>query len=174
MSEILANRHQLRALSNPTRLSLYSSLRADGPASARELASRLGVDEVGLYYHLRLLLKLGLLTSVPRPTATKPEAVFSALGPLKADLDLSDPLNLAAVIRNVDSLMRSATKEYREAVEGGHFDQSMVGRAAVRLTPTKREELRVRLRELMAWLGDGNSDTGERVSFTFVASLVTQ
>jgi predicted ArsR family transcriptional regulator len=168
-AEIKIKREQLHVLTNSTRLAIHTSLRTDGPSTAKELAKRLGCDEMSLYYHLRLMVKHGLLLTDSRPTATKPETVFEAPGPLVVDLDLTDQLNLKEVGRNVDSLMREASKEYRAAAQqfgNALFDQASVRRMAVRVSDAKREEFRRRLAELCTWLGAETDDSGERYSFT--------
>lgn len=166
-------RDQLRVLSNPARLAIHTSLRTDGPATAKELALRLGRDEMSLYYHLRLMSQYGLLQADTRPTATKPESVYSAPGPLRVELDLDDPKNLDEVGRNVDSLMKAASKEYKAAaVQLGNavFDQGQIARMAVRLSDEKAKELRRRLREVSDWLSASGSDVGQRYSFTYVVA----
>lgn len=168
--EIRVDKDQLRILSNPTRLELISSLRTDGPATAKQLASRLNRDEMSLYYHLRLLNSKGLLITATRPTATKPETVYATCR-LVVDLNLDDAENLDEVKRNVDAILRAASKEYRAAADAlrGKLDGSaLVGRSAVRISAEKREELRTRLMELSRWMNDGNGEEGERLSLTFV------
>lgn len=59
----ITDRAQLAALAAPLRQELLDSLRAaGGAASVRELAAQLGRPADGLYYHLRVLGELGLVT----------------------------------------------------------------------------------------------------------------
>jgi len=167
---IRIGREQLRALSNATRLDLYTSLRTDGPGTARELATRLGADEMKLYYHLRRMRALGLISAKMRPSATKPEAVFSVLGHLIVDdLDLRDETNLKEVCRNVESVLKAAAREYRAAavaLRNELHDQTEIRRLAGRLTPEKQLELRRRLTDLTQWLDENNHAEGGRYTLT--------
>jgi DNA-binding transcriptional ArsR family regulator len=167
---------QLRALSNPTRLEIHTSLRLDGPATAKDLAGRMGVDELGLYYHLRLLNSKGILVAKSRPGATKPETIYAVESRfLVEDLDFNNQKNLLEQCRNVDSLLRAASKEYRSSAQvlrNEFHDRSFVGRLAVRLNRTNEKELRRRLRELSAWLDENASPKGDKYSVSlFVVPL---
>jgi DNA-binding transcriptional ArsR family regulator len=55
----------MRALAHPLRLRLLGLLRADGPAMATTLASRLGVSVPLVSYHLRQLAEVGLVAEEP-------------------------------------------------------------------------------------------------------------
>jgi DNA-binding transcriptional ArsR family regulator len=52
---------QLRALAHPLRLELLRLLRAEGPATASELARRVGESSGSTSYHLRALHRAGML-----------------------------------------------------------------------------------------------------------------
>src|SRR3954466_7944947 len=52
---------QLRALAHPLRLQLLDVLGAEGPATASQLARRLGESSGATSYHLRVLAKHGLV-----------------------------------------------------------------------------------------------------------------
>lgn len=167
------DRDQVRALTNPIRFEIYTSLRTDGPATARELARRIDGSEMSLYYHLRLLAKNGLLHTESRPTATKPETVFSVGGSLVVELDLSDERNLMELQRNMSLLLRSAAKESCSAaasLRNSFHDRSMIARQAVRLSPETALELKEKLLELTAWVRERSDEAGERYSVTFAAT----
>lgn len=56
---------QLKALGHPLRLRVLEVLgETDDPLSNRELAQRLGVDPGHLHFHVRMLLRAGLITPV--------------------------------------------------------------------------------------------------------------
>lgn len=56
---------QLKALGHPLRLRVLEALgEADVPMSNRELAQKLGVDPGHLHFHVRMLLKCGLIEQV--------------------------------------------------------------------------------------------------------------
>ena len=52
---------QLRALSHPVRLRMLGLLRAEGPATATGLATRLGLNSGATSYHLRQLATHGFV-----------------------------------------------------------------------------------------------------------------
>jgi predicted ArsR family transcriptional regulator len=170
---IKIDRDQIRALSNPRRLEIHTSLRTDGPATAKELAARLGVDEMGLYYHLRLLAAKNLITTESREASTKPETLYSVSARfLVADFDLTQDANLNELCRNVDSLARASSKEFRLAaaeMQNDLHDHSMIGRLAVRMSDKKFKKLTKRLRELREWLDDPEDSEGSRYSVSFFA-----
>ena len=53
--------HILRAMAHPLRLRLIGALRKDGPATASELARRLGESSGSTSYHLRQLARFGFV-----------------------------------------------------------------------------------------------------------------
>jgi DNA-binding transcriptional ArsR family regulator len=57
---------QLRALAHPLRLQLLHLLHAEGPATATQLAHRLGESTGSTSYHLRALHRAGMLEEEPR------------------------------------------------------------------------------------------------------------
>jgi len=55
----------LKALAHPLRVRLLATLREVGPATATELARRLGTDTGSTSYHLRVLARHGFVTDAP-------------------------------------------------------------------------------------------------------------
>ncbi|MEU6125347.1 helix-turn-helix domain-containing protein [Streptomyces sp. NPDC047123] len=55
----------LRGLAHPLRIRLLSSLRLDGPATASQLAARLGESSGATSYHLRQLAEYGFVEDEP-------------------------------------------------------------------------------------------------------------
>jgi DNA-binding transcriptional ArsR family regulator len=55
----------LRAMAHPLRLRLIGTLEKDGPATASELARRLGESSGATSYHLRILAKYGFVEDDP-------------------------------------------------------------------------------------------------------------
>jgi DNA-binding transcriptional ArsR family regulator len=89
---------QLKALGHPLRLRVLEALgEAEAPMSNRELAQKLGVDPGHLHFHVRMLLKCGLIEQVatgkgrekPYRAAAKtlkvaPELVYAGASDLQA------------------------------------------------------------------------------------------
>ncbi|HEX6470920.1 MAG TPA: winged helix-turn-helix domain-containing protein [Streptosporangiaceae bacterium] len=60
---------RLRGLAHPLRVRLLGLLRKDGPATATELARRLGESSGATSYHLRRLAAYGFIEDDPRPAS---------------------------------------------------------------------------------------------------------
>ena len=56
----------LRCLSSPTRIDIIGAMRALGPLSIRELATYLSRSPDGLYYHVRHMVRAGLVVQAGR------------------------------------------------------------------------------------------------------------
>lgn len=72
---------QIRALVSPIRQEIVDALEAAGPCSIAELATQLGRPADGLYFHIRRLLKVGLLAEgVERRGVRRPAATYDVAG----------------------------------------------------------------------------------------------
>ena len=71
---------QLRALAHPLRSRLLGTLRLDGPATATELAARLGTNSGATSYHLRQLAEVGLVEDAPERSTGRDRAWRSSHG----------------------------------------------------------------------------------------------
>jgi DNA-binding transcriptional ArsR family regulator len=60
--ELQLDPRTLRGLAHPLRVRLLGSLRTDGPATATQLAERLGLSSAATSYHLRQLAQYGFIT----------------------------------------------------------------------------------------------------------------
>lgn len=68
---------QLAALVSPVRQNIMDRMEAAGPCTVLELSEHLGVAQDALYYHMRKLVKVGLLTRVDkRRGAGRDSAVY--------------------------------------------------------------------------------------------------
>ena len=169
---------QLQALSNPRRIEIHTSLRTDGPATARELASRLKVEELSLYYHLRLLTAKKLITAKSRAGTTKPETIYSVDARyLVKGIDLREKSNRDARCKNIDSLLRACSRENRIATEELRDEvdeRSLIGRTPVRLSPAKFRQLRNRLKDLTKWIVENHDPSGEKYSVSVFALPIAE
>lgn len=96
---------QLAAMASPARMAILQRLDAEGPASIRELAERLGRPATALYHHLAQLQKHGLVRITGhRDTGRRPEAVYAAAS---AQLSSRDAVRTPSGRR---SLVRVATR----------------------------------------------------------------
>lgn len=69
----------LRVVANQVRLAIYEALTADGPATATQLADRLGGRVASLSYHLRTLARYGFVQESPELATDGRERVWRAV-----------------------------------------------------------------------------------------------
>ncbi|MCI0415006.1 helix-turn-helix domain-containing protein [bacterium] len=114
-------------VSEPRRLKLLVSLlrqeildivRARGNCSAREIALDLGVPHDSIYYHLRKLVKAGLLIQRGKRAAIRRhETCYSIPGDeLQIEYDLSSPQSVRILVKVIASLLRATRKDFMSGV----------------------------------------------------------
>lgn len=110
----------LKALAHPVRLRMLGMLRVDGPATATQLAVRLGLNSGATSYHLRQLAQYGFIAEVPH--ASRRDRWWRASHELTSvpasetegeALDLDLAFNQAVLSLQV-SQMQQALEEYAE------------------------------------------------------------
>jgi len=75
--ERIRTAEQFRALSAPATFEVFEALHGGGPATAAELGPRLGRKANSLHYHVKKLLRLGLVVQVDaRRSGARTEAVY--------------------------------------------------------------------------------------------------
>ena len=75
---LVLNRRQTGALISPARLEIMEALDALAPASARDLAARLGRPPGAVYHHVRRLEQAGLIAEVDtRRGPRRPETLYA-------------------------------------------------------------------------------------------------
>src|SRR5688572_11033854 len=118
----MANRitkvREIRLLASGLRQEIVDTIDAlGGEASMKELAERLGRHEDGLYYHLRLLAKGGLLDELRGKNTRRYRIRRQGRGPLALEYRPREAGNVAAVSRIVDSILRLANRDFRRAIK---------------------------------------------------------
>lgn len=171
------NSQQLTCLASPTRNQVFMSLRKLGRASARELAEDLGRDPELLHYHLKSLLKAGLIReSGRRPTARKPEAVYESTATRYRLPDLDKQPELASITRKaVAAGMRESLRKYLSAAERAEGEPELrsfmhIIRAGVRLSPEDAQEFMRLIESASEFAKDHERKDGVRLQW---ASLVS-
>lgn len=114
----ISDRHQLRALASPVRQELVDLLARTGPTSAAELGALIGRPADGLYYHLRELQRVGLISPAgSRKRGRRREAIFrSAYREPSLVHDPSPQGNSPAVTTIIGSMLRLGARDFRKAV----------------------------------------------------------
>lgn len=106
----------LRALASPVRQELIDLLVRAGPASAAELGRLIQRPADGLYYHLRALQRVGLVTSAGiRASAGRREELFRAVHRQPTlRHDPSPGGNSPGVIGIVSSMLRLGIRDFKK------------------------------------------------------------
>lgn len=147
----------LKALAHPLRLRLVGLLRAGGPATATELARRLGDTTSGTTsWHLRRLAEAGLVVEVPgdsgrerrwgaahRTTTWDPNALLAQPGGAAA---------LADWLQELVSAWASRTLEFvdnLEQIDRAWVDAAVFDDGLLQLTPAMLHKLRSELDQVV-------------------------
>lgn len=147
---------QLKALSHPVRLRILGLLRTLGPATASQIARRLGVNSGATSYHLRQLAEHGFIEEAP-DLGTRRERWWRAVSQVTSVPEPSEP----------DDEGRDATDAFHQMVvahtaqrmqaaaerRGGEPDAwravTSVSDAAVAVTPEQATAIQERLEALV-------------------------
>lgn len=121
MPSAISSRTQLRALASPARQELLDLLSRIGPASAADLSLSLRRPADGLYYHLRVLQKAGLVRSVHTKTqAGRSETKFRSVSRMPAvNHDTRPGGNSPEVTAIVRSMLRLGSRDFARAAASG-------------------------------------------------------
>jgi DNA-binding transcriptional ArsR family regulator len=111
---------QIRALASAVRQDIVDALESNGPCTVRELANLLGRRPDALYYHVRVLREVGLLSQSSGDVNGESGAVVDLLfRPLHLHYELGDRANRDGVCRVVGAMTRSAERHFRRAFRPG-------------------------------------------------------
>jgi hypothetical protein len=112
---------QMRILASPLRQELLDVMARMGAVSLAEVGAVLGRPADGLYYHVRLLARAGLVKPAgTRNRGGRPEALFRAAGPEFALRYAATPdSHSRAVTAVVAAMMRLGARDFRRALAAG-------------------------------------------------------
>src|SRR5262245_61949101 len=105
---------QIAALASPVRLEILEALTTRPTFTVTRLAEALGRPADGLYYHLRELVRVGLVLPVGRnPSRWRAEALYRAVARRVAiAYDPGSPGNVARVNRVAAALLRLGARDF--------------------------------------------------------------
>jgi DNA-binding transcriptional ArsR family regulator len=123
---IIRSKRQMRALAAPTRQEIVDVLPGMGTVSVAELATALGRPADSLYYHLRMLTRVGLVLSAgSRRLNGRRESLFRAVAPeMSLCYELGRKGNGSQVNAIIGSMLRLAMRDFRNGFEGGEASVS--------------------------------------------------
>lgn len=169
----------LRLISDPLRLKLLEIAREE-PATAKEMASRLGVSQTRLYYHLNLLEERGLLTVAStrlvsgivekryRTTAYRLSVDKSLIGPTEQGSDALDTYLSVVLDEARGEINRSVAAGLIDLEQTGADEiaprRLVLGRNWGRMTPSQVAEFSRRQYDLWLFLEEAaktNADDPE-------------
>jgi DNA-binding transcriptional ArsR family regulator len=110
---------QVRALRSPTRQELVDALASSGPASAAELAALLSRAPDALYFHLKALLKVGLIIErEPRRNGRHVAAIYDLPAhPMR--LSYAKPVRQKDIAAVVTSALRLSLRDFQRGLQTG-------------------------------------------------------
>ena len=118
MAFFVGEARQIRALASPVRVAIIDALEGGGPLSIADVGSILGYPPDGLYYHLRALERLGLVTRIE--SEGNGAARFDVPGrPVTLRYDLADRRRRNATTKLVSTILRRAERSFRRAYAPG-------------------------------------------------------
>jgi DNA-binding transcriptional ArsR family regulator len=119
---IIRDKQQMRALAASTRQEIVDVLPRMGTVSVAELATALGRPADSLYYHLRMLVKVGLvLTAGSRIRNGRSEALYHAVArELRLWYKLGKNGNGSEIVPIVASMLRLGVRDFRKSFKAGH------------------------------------------------------
>jgi len=119
-SRAISDPNRIRVLASPVRHELVDTLSAlGGTASVAALAEQLGRPADGLYYHLRVLCKAGLVQEIDGPEGA--ERLYRLAGTGRAPLRLAYRAgrggNTSALSSYAHGLLKVAEHDFKRALE---------------------------------------------------------
>jgi DNA-binding transcriptional ArsR family regulator len=127
---VIRDRLQLRSLASPVRQEIVDVLCELGSLAVAELAAALDRPADALYYHLRALVKCGLVKRAGhRLSGQRKEELFRSVSPeLRLQYETGAGGNGREVTRIVGSMLRLGTRDFARAFRRGDAKVSGAGR----------------------------------------------
>ena len=137
---IIRSKRQMRALAAPTRQEIVDVLPGMGTVSVAELATALGRPADSLYYHLRMLTRVGLVLSAgSRRLNGRRESLFRAVAPeMSLCYELGRKGNGSQVNAIIGSMLRLAMRDFSNGFKSGEASVSGPNRELWALRKTGR------------------------------------
>ncbi|HEY4052588.1 MAG TPA: helix-turn-helix domain-containing protein [Terriglobales bacterium] len=137
---IIHSKQQMRALAAATRQEIVDVLPRMGAVSVAELAAALGRPADSLYYHLRVLTRVGLvLRSGSRAVNGRAQALFRAIAPeMSLSYKFGKQGNANEVNAIIASMLRLGARDFRRSFRSGEVRVSGLSRELWALRTTGR------------------------------------
>jgi DNA-binding transcriptional ArsR family regulator len=178
----LGQLRQIRAVASPVRAAIVDALEVVGPATIVRLATALGYPPDGLYYHLKVLERVGLVVRTTPDNGTS-AATFDVPGrPATLVYRLDDRQQARAMTKVVATMVRSAERSFRRAFAPGRADVEgpcrnlRAGRRTAWLTSRELRALNAHIERIHALFAHGRPQrAGARLhEFTYVLAPIAE
>lgn len=110
---------QLRALYSPTRQEVLDALEAAGPLSVRELASLLVRQPTGLYVHVQVLERVGLIVATGTRREERHVAKVYDASRRPNLLEYDGPAGRRPIVKIISAAIRLSQREFSRACTRG-------------------------------------------------------
>ncbi len=112
---------QRAALTSPLRLEILEHFHVVGPAAVDEVAARMGRAPDSLYYHIRMLAKVGLLRPCGSRQSGKRDKALYAVVARRIELPCRPGSATESTMKTMTLAFRMSEREMRAAMESGRF-----------------------------------------------------
>ncbi len=116
---------QRAALTSPLRLEILEHFLVAGPAAVDEVAARMGRAPDSLYYHVRMLTKVGLLRPRgSRKSGKRDKKLYAVVAPrIELSVRPGSASSTESTLKTMASAFRMAEREMRASLESGRFEE---------------------------------------------------
>lgn len=170
---------QIAALASSTRQSIVDLVQSAGPLTVSEIAERVNRRADSIYYHLKTLVKVGLLLeSFDAEVRGRSIATYDVPGrPLRLRYDLSSKASTRALNRVAQSMLRGAYRDFARhslggrAVVTGPERELWAARGRAMLSPKELREVNRLLSRLVSLMSPHKTEEDATMfEITFVLS----
>jgi len=145
---VVRRQDQLTSLASPVRIEILDAIRVNGPCSIGRVGEFLGRAPDSLYYHVRKLVRVGLLIECGKHKSGRRDgALYKTPAPhIRTPFELERPERAASVRAVYDGLLRLTQRDLRDTVRSGGL-ASRGSRRNIRHARLKGRLTRSELRE---------------------------
>lgn len=155
-SYLIESAAQRTAMSSPIRLEILGQFTSPGGMSIAEIAERMGRPATTLYYHFRILEKVGLLVRTgSRPGTKRSEALFEPIANRFEFPVVQDSRSaVRAAIKTLSLAFRMAERDLESALTSGtaratgKYRNAIAGRLHCRTTRSTLAEINQHIRAI--------------------------
>ena len=168
---------QLAAIASPVRQEIIDVLAGRPGTSIAVIAATLGRRPDALYYHVRELVRVGLLLRAGRGRGRRrrEEALYRTVAPrLAVAYDPLSPVNVARVSKAVASMLRLGLRDFRRAfsstsvIVSGRRRELWAGRVTGWLTGAQLERVNLLMKKIFRLFNEPRRDSRARLFATTI------